>query len=85
MVTLKFILGIIFMLISVALVILILMQRSKEEGLSGAITGQKTESFYSRSGANLSKEKFLMRLTIVLGVAFAVIAIILSALMRFGV
>ena len=85
MTVLKFILGIIFMLISVALVVLILMQRSKEEGLSGAITGQKMESFYSKSGASLSKEKFLMRLTIVLGVAFAVIAIILSALMRFGV
>ena len=85
MTVLKFILGIVFMLISVALVVLILMQRSKEEGLSGAITGQKMESFYSKSGASLSKEKFLMRLTIVLGVAFAVIAIILSALMRFGV
>ena len=85
MTVLKFILGIVFMLISVGLVILILMQRSKEEGLSGAITGQRTESFYSKSGASLSKEKFHMRLTIVLGVAFAVIAIVLSALMRYGV
>ncbi|MBR6934683.1 MAG: preprotein translocase subunit SecG [Clostridia bacterium] len=85
MTVLKFILGIVFMLISIGLVILILMQRSKEEGLSGAITGQRTESFYSKSGGSLSKEKFLMRLTIVLGVAFAVIAIVLSALMRYGV
>ena len=85
MTVLKFILGIVFMLISIGLVILIMMQRSKEEGLSGAITGQRTESFYSKSGASLSKEKFLMRLTIVLGVAFAVIAIVLSALMRYGV
>ena len=84
MTVLKFILGIVFILISVGLVILILMQRSKEDGLSGAITGQKTESFYSKNGASLSKEKFLMRLTIVLGVAFAVIAIVLSALMRYG-
>ncbi len=84
MTVLKFILGIVFMLISVALVVIILMQRSKEEGLSGAITGQKTESFYSKSGASLSKDRFMMRLTIVLGVAFAVIAIVLSALMRYG-
>lgn len=85
MTALKFVLGIIFMLISVVMVIIILMQRSKEEGLSGAITGQSSESFYSKSGGNLSKEKFLLRLTIVLGVCFAVISVILSALMRAGV
>ena len=84
MVVLKFILGIVFMLISVALIVIILMQRSKEDGLSGAITGQAMESFYSKSGGGLSKEKFLLKLTVVLGVCFAVVAIILSVLMRAG-
>ena len=85
MTVLKFILGIVFMLVSVVLVIVILLQKSKEDGLSGAITGQTSESFYSKSNGGMSKDKFLLQLTIVLGVCFAVVAIILSALMRAGV
>ncbi len=76
------ILGIIFLILSVGMVILILMQKSKEDGLSGAITGQNAESFYSKSGGSLSRDKFLVRLTIVLGVAFAVITVVLSILIR---
>ncbi|MBR7063424.1 MAG: preprotein translocase subunit SecG [Clostridia bacterium] len=84
MVALKFILGIVFMLVSVVMVIVILMLRTKEDGLSGAITGQSSDSFYSRTGGGLSKDKFLLQLTIVLGVCFAVVAIILSFLMGMG-
>ena len=76
------ILGILFLLISVGMVVIILLQKSKEDGLSGAITGQSTDSFYSKSGGNLSKDKFLARLTIVLGVSFAVIAVVMSVLIR---
>lgn len=81
---LKVILGIFFLVICTALVVVVLMQRSKEDGLSGAITGQTAESFYSKSKGGLNKEKFLADLTIVLSVAFAVVAVILSALMRAG-
>lgn len=81
---LKVILGILFLLISAGLVVVVMMQRSKEDGLSGAITGQSSESFYSKSKGGMNKEKFLAKLTIVLSVAFAVVAIILSALMRSG-
>jgi len=84
LVVLKVILAILFLLISVALIIVVLMQKSKEDGLSGAITGQSSESFYSKSKGGLSRDKFLLQLTIVLGVAFAVVAIILSALLRAG-
>ena len=77
---LKIILGIFFLVVCLA-VIIILMQRTKEDGLSGAITGQTSESFYSKTKGGMSKEKFLMKLTIVLSVAFAVVAVVLSALL----
>lgn len=80
----KIILGIFYLLASTALVVLVLLQRSKEDGLSGAITGQTMESFYAKSKGSMSKEKFQVRLTIVLSVTFAVVAIIQSALMRSG-
>lgn len=78
---LKIILGIFFLVVCLAVIIIILMQRTKEDGLSGAITGQTSESFYSKTKGGMSKEKFLMKLTIVLSVAFAVVAVVLSALL----
>ena len=84
LVVLKVVLAIVFLLISAALVVVVLMQKSKEDGLSGAITGQSSESFYSKTKGGMNRDKFLLQLTIVLGVAFAVVAIILSALLRAG-
>ena len=78
---LKIILGIFFLVVCLEVIIIILMQRTKEDGLSGAITGQTSESFYSKTKGGMSKEKFLMKLTIVLSVAFAVVAVVLSALL----
>lgn len=78
---LKVILGVFFLVVCVAVIVIILMQRTKEAGLGGAITGQTTESFYSKTKGGMSKEKFLMQLTIVLSVCFAVVAVVLSALL----
>lgn len=84
MVALKLILGIVYLVICVILIVLVAMQESKTEGLGGAITGEKTESFYGKSKGGMSREKFLIKLTIVLSVTFAVIAVVLSVLMRAG-
>ena len=84
MVALKLILGIVYLVICVILIVLVAMQESKTEGLSGAITGENTESFYGKSKGGMSREKFLIKLTIVLSVTFAVIAVVLSVLMRAG-
>ena len=80
----KVILGVFYIAICAALIVVVMMQRSKEDGLSGAITGQSSESFYSKNKGGMNKEKFLMQLTIVLSVCFVVVAIILSILMRSG-
>lgn len=84
MVALKLILGIVYLVICVILIAVVAMQESKTEGLSGAITGENTESFFGKSKGGMSREKFLIKLTIVLSVTFAVIAVVLSVLMRAG-
>ena len=85
MVALKLILGIVYLIICAIIVVLVSMQESKTDGLSGAITGENTESFYGKSKGGMSREKFLIKLTIVLSVTFAVVAIVLSLLMRAGI
>lgn len=83
MTALKVILGIFYLLICLVAIIIILMQESKSEGLSSVITGDNSESFFSKNKSKgLSKERFLSKLTVVLSVAFAVVAIVLSILMR---
>ena len=69
------------MLICLVLIIIILKQESKGDGLSSVITGENSESFFSKN-KGLSKERFLSKLTVVLSVFFAVLAIVLSVLMR---
>ena len=81
MTALKVILGIFYMLICLVLLIIILKQESKGDGLSSVITGENSESFFSKN-KGLSKERFLSKLTVVLSVFFAVVAIVLSVLMR---
>ena len=81
MTALKVILGIFYMLICLVLISIILKQESKGDGLSSVITGENSESFFSKN-KGLSKERFLSKLTVVLSVFFAVVAIVLSVLMR---
>ena len=81
MTALKVVLGIFYMLICLVLIIIILKQESKGDGLSSVITGENSESFFSKN-KGLSKERFLSKLTVVLSVFFAVVAIVLSVLMR---
>ena len=81
MTALKVVLGIFYMLICLIVIIIILMQESKSDGLSSVITGENTESFYNKN-KGLSKDRFLSKLTVVLSIFFAVVAIVLSVLMR---
>lgn len=69
-------LKILLMIVSVALIILSLMQSGKNDGLSGAFTGAEGLNLF----ANVKErgpEKFISNLTMLVGVAFFVIVIIL--------
>lgn len=70
---LKVAMGIVYLIICLALVIIVMLQDSNE-GNASAITGQSSESFYGKNKSS-SKKAFLSKLTIVLGVLFAVSAV----------
>lgn len=70
-------LDIILMFVAVALIILSLMQSGKNDGLSGAFTGAEGLNLFSNVKER-GPEKVISNLTMVVGVAFFIIVIIMS-------
>lgn len=75
MATLKIVLTVIFLIISIAMSIIVLMQEGKQSGL-GAITGGET---YWSKNKGRSKEAIIVKVTTVLGVLFLIISILLAS------
>ena len=73
--TVTLILTIILMVISVALVVVVMLQSKRGEGLSGAITGQG--NFYNNTRKN-GKDEFLKRTTIATSVILIGVVIALN-------
>lgn len=68
---------ILLMIVSVALIILSLLQSGKNDGLSGAFTGSEGLNLF----ANVKErgpEKIISNLTMIVGISFFVIVIIMS-------
>ena len=74
--TIRVALMIIFVIICVALTIIVLMQESKQNGLSGAISG--AADTYLGKNKGRSMEGKLVTITKVLAVLFILIAVILN-------
>ena len=75
---LKIVLGILYILVCIATVIVTLLQESKESGVS-ALGGVETSMFDKKNG---TKEAFLARATVALGIIFALFAIALTIVYR---
>ena len=60
MTALKIVLGVFYMLICLIVIIIVALQESKSEGLSSVITGESSDSYYSKN-KGLSKERFLSK------------------------
>lgn len=69
-------LDILMVLVSIALIILCLLQSGKSEGLVNALTGQSSSLFAQQK--ERGSELMLSRLTIGLGIAFFVLAIVIQ-------
>jgi len=67
----------IYSIVAVLLTILTLMQSKEDAGASGTIVGGSSDSFYDKNKGR-TKEGKMKRLTIILGVAFIILAILLS-------
>jgi len=73
----KTLLIIIYAIVAVVLTILTLAQTKEDSGVSGTIVGGSSDSFYDKNKGR-TKEGKMKRLTIILGVAFIILAILLS-------
>ena len=74
--TLKMVLTVIFVLISLIITIIVLMQEGKQAGLSGSIGGIADSYWGKNKGRSL--EGKLEKITKILAVAFMLMAIILN-------
>ena len=73
---LNYVFGVIFILICVALVVLVLAQEGKNQGL-GAIQGTVENTYWARNKGR-SREGILKKVTVALSVLFIVFAIFLN-------
>ena len=68
-----------YVIVCVALIILATVQAKDNQGASGTIMGSGTNNFYEQNKGR-TKEGRMKRWTIILGVLFAVLAIVLGIL-----
>lgn len=73
----KWILIVIYFIVSIALIILTLIQSKDDEGLSSTITGSSTNNFYEKNKGR-TKEGKQKRWTIILAIIFAILTIALG-------
>ena len=72
---------IIHIIIAIALVVVVLFQKGKDAGLSGAIGGEASESFYGKNKGK-SMNAVLSKLTAILAVLFIITSVVLSIVFR---
>ncbi len=73
----KLALSIIFLLISVIMAVVILSQEGKQNGLSGAIGGGNSETYWNKNKKR-DKESVMVTVTTILAILFFVLALVLS-------
>ena len=75
----KNILTVIYVINCLVLIVICLMQSKDDEGASGAIVGGSSSSFYEKNKGRTTAGK-LKKWTIILGLSFAVLTIVLGIL-----
>lgn len=74
---LKYILITIDIIVSFLLIIIVMLQHKEDQGVSATITGGSADNFLDKNKGR-TKEGRLKKWTIILGISFAVISIILN-------
>ena len=73
----KNILMVVYVVVAVALIILSLIQSKESSGVTSTVTGSSSNNFYNQNKGR-TKEGRMKRWTIILGVTFAILAVVLS-------
>ncbi|MCF0154426.1 MAG: preprotein translocase subunit SecG [Veillonella sp.] len=66
-------------IVSILLIIVVLLQESKMQGMSGAVSGAAAQAF---GGKERGVQGLLKRLTVILGIIFAILSLFLGATMN---
>lgn len=82
MTALQYVLAIVIILISILITGLVLLQESKQQGLSGAIAGA-ADSFFGKNKGRTMEAK-LAKYTKIAGTVFFILALVSSLLVLFG-
>ena len=77
----EIILGIVLILLSVAIIVLVLLQEGKSAGLSGAIAGG-AETFFGKNKSRTMESKLVL-ITKIIAISFFVLAIVATLLLLF--
>lgn len=77
----EIILGIVLILLSVAIIILVLLQEGKSAGLSGAIAGG-AETFFGKNKSRTMESKLVL-ITKIIAISFFVLALVATLLLLF--
>ncbi len=75
----KGILLVIYFIVCIAVIILATIQSKDDEGLSSTITGSSTSNFYEKNKGR-TKEGKQKRWTIILGIVFVVLSVVLGSI-----
>lgn len=78
-----YIIGGILIALAAVLTVMILMQTGKEKGLSSAIGGGSSDTYFGKSGGS-KKEKWLFRLTLIGSIVFVILTVVLTVLLTGG-
>ena len=82
MTALQYVLAIVIILVSIVIIGLVMLQESKQQGLSGAIAGA-AESFFGKNKGKTAEAKLVL-FTKIAGSIFFVLALVASLLVLFG-
>lgn len=79
----KYVLGAIYIIVCLAIIILTLLQKKGQEGLSGAIVGSATSAgsgnFYEKNKGR-TKEGSLKKWTVIMGIVFVILTLTLGVI-----
>lgn len=78
----EIILGVLLIIVSIFIVVFVMLQESKQQGLSGAIAGGSSDTFFGKNKGR-TKEAKMAKLTKYLAIVFFVLVLGTSLLLAF--
>ena len=75
--TIEMVLAVIMLIVCIVMIVSILLQKGAKEGMSGALTGGSSDTYYGKGGKR-GVDAVMAKLTTVCGVLFVILALLLN-------